>query len=519
MVFFSDIINSHCFSPEFSVYYLYKYFCTGCMGLYGAIFLLGGGTLQDLTYLALATIHCFPFLAGIIRRIRLLDFHKRETASFHAVEHTLVFCVSGSGRGSFVNERICVDRQFSFQKNHLLYWEPVSDAQLTSMTENLRLLLIEFAVMTPALDAPLPPNEITEAYFESSQPIRLQQLSINLPFSTVVEPYGFMGLCLQRILKAAKEQPAACPSIAEKLLPAFVIQWLRVSQSEIDGMLHEVDSIWVSSELSYHELLKAGQDIRISNVEIWNGHPHEGENSFLLGSFTVDDIFLADTWRGERWRTEESPVYGRCGALFTPESSPYSLLLFPAVKGTVLNLKPFRSTCYFRFFLRSNMPVQLGVAAYSCKCFRGVGYAFQYTTPGEWQEEIAPVLTSSQALRMSSHIDQAIEYIKAEYASPIRRRDIAQFAGIRPEYLSDLFRQQLGVSVTAYINKIRLLESLKLLEDTNLSIENIAFRVGFYDAVHFSKVFQKQYGVRPSVYRSRYLTEGKRRGDHADDKI
>lgn len=475
--------------------------------------------MQDLSYLALATIHCFPFLAATIRRIRLLDFHKRETADFHIAEHCLAFCVSGSGRGGFVNERICADRQFSFQKNHLLYWEPVGDVQLTSTTENLRLLLIEFAVMTPTLDEPLPPDEITEAYFERSQPVCSQQLSFNLPFSTVVEPYGFMGLCLQRILKAAKEQPASCPSIAEKLLPAFVIQWLRVSQSEIDGMLHEVDSIWVSSELSYHELLKAGQEIRISSVEIWNGHPHEGENSSLLGTFTVDDIFLADTWQGERWRIEDSPVCGRCGVLFTPESSPYSLLLFPTVKGTVLNLKPFRSTCYFRFFLHSNMPVQLGVAAYSCKCFRGVGYAFQYTTPGEWQEEITPVLTSSQALRMSSHIDQAIEYIKAEYANPIRRRDIAQFAGIRPEYLSDLFRQQLGTSVTAYINKIRLLESLKLLKKPSLSIEDIAFHTGFYDAVHYSKVFQKQYGMRPSVYRTRYLTEQKRRSGYADDEV
>ena len=479
----------------------------------------GGGTLQDFSYLALATIHCFPFLVGTIRRIRLLDFHKRETASFHIVEHTLVFCVSGNGRGSFVNERICADRQFSFQKNHLLYWEPLGDAQLIGTTDNLRLLLIEFVILAPALDAPLPPDKLTESYFQSGQTVRSQQLSINLPFSTAVKPYGFMDLCLQRILKAAKDQPSICISIAEKLLPSFVLEWLRVSQSEIDGMLHKVDSISVSSDMAYHEPLKAGQEIWLSSVEIWHGHPHEDKDSSLLGSFTVDDIFMGNIWQGEPWDLQESPVCGRCVHLSAPVSSLYSLLLFPAVKDIVLNLKPFRDACYFRFFFRSNMPIRLGVAAYSCKCFRGVGYTLAYETPGEWREEITPVLTSSQALQMSSHIDQAIEYIKAEYANPIRRQDIAQQAGIRPEYLSDLFRQQLGISVTAYIKKIRLLESLKLLEDTNLSIEDIAFRTGFYDSVHYSKVFQKQYGVRPAVYRSRYLNEGKRRGSHADDKV
>ena len=55
---------------------------------------------------------------------------------------------------------------------------------------------------------------------------------------------------------------------------------------------------------------------------------------------------------------------------------------------------------------------------------------------------------------------------------------------------------------SAYITKIRIESATTMLESTNLPIAQIAERTGFYDASHFSKVFESYYNLSPVAYRS-----------------
>ena len=475
--------------------------------------------MKDMSYLALGTTQCFPFLIGDIRRVARLGFRKREewTAAVHC--HTLLFCISGSAKGHFVNERIHADRKFSFKKNALLYLEPEGRFELTAMTDNLQLLLAEFFLNTPSVQEPFPPDHLSEQYLHSTQPRPVTSLSINLPFHTAIELGSFMGWYLNRLTAFASERSDTDIGPLNQLFPSLIIRWLRISQCEIDSMLHQVDSISVTSDMAYHEPLQPGQELCVSDVELWNGHPKYDPQSTLLGVFSTRDVFVSRSWTGTPAVCRESPVCGPYMSITAEKESTYSILIFPKVPGTTVNLKPFRDTCYFRFFFRSNRAFHVSIAAYSCRCFRGVGYVYAYTTPGEWAEEIAPVLSTYQSVRTSPYIDKAVEYVKTNYQNPIRRKDLAQYAGIRSEYLSDLFHQQLGISVTAYIHQVRLLESIKLLQSTSLPIEEIAFRTGFYDGTHYSKAFQKQYGLRPSVYRARYAHRGKEDTAYGSDTL
>lgn len=58
-----------------------------------------------------------------------------------------------------------------------------------------------------------------------------------------------------------------------------------------------------------------------------------------------------------------------------------------------------------------------------------------------------------------------------------------------------------GLSIASYINKVRLKKSFQLLKDSNLTISEIAFKVGFNDPAYFSKCFHKEYGQSPSSVR------------------
>lgn len=59
----------------------------------------------------------------------------------------------------------------------------------------------------------------------------------------------------------------------------------------------------------------------------------------------------------------------------------------------------------------------------------------------------------------------------------------------------------LDISITQFIRNIRLNEARRLLKETELTVSEIAYQVGFKDASHFSRVFNEHFGERPSVTR------------------
>jgi AraC-like DNA-binding protein len=67
------------------------------------------------------------------------------------------------------------------------------------------------------------------------------------------------------------------------------------------------------------------------------------------------------------------------------------------------------------------------------------------------------------------------------------------------------FKKLYGQSVIAHINELRVDKAEQLLQNTPLTITEIAFSVGFNDANYFSRVFRKKRGVSPQ--QTRTLTE------------
>ena len=68
-------------------------------------------------------------------------------------------------------------------------------------------------------------------------------------------------------------------------------------------------------------------------------------------------------------------------------------------------------------------------------------------------------------------------------------------------YLSTLFKKEMGVGFSDYLNEVRLKRSQDLLSSTGLSMVEIALRSGFESQSYFTKNFKKKYGMTPSQYR------------------
>lgn len=98
----------------------------------------------------------------------------------------------------------------------------------------------------------------------------------------------------------------------------------------------------------------------------------------------------------------------------------------------------------------------------------------------------------------------AIETISREYARPIRVEELAARVMMSPSHFTRLFRRHFGVSPYKYLRRVRIMAACDLLATTDLPINVISSRAGFYDASHFANEFHADRGMSPSVYRETF---------------
>lgn len=96
---------------------------------------------------------------------------------------------------------------------------------------------------------------------------------------------------------------------------------------------------------------------------------------------------------------------------------------------------------------------------------------------------------------------EAIHYIAEHYPKSLTTEDIALAGRRSASRLTHLFTDVLGVSVHAFINRVRVEVARSLLAGSRRPLADIAEDVGFSDASHLSRVFTCCEGVRPGEYR------------------
>lgn len=119
------------------------------------------------------------------------------------------------------------------------------------------------------------------------------------------------------------------------------------------------------------------------------------------------------------------------------------------------------------------------------------------------QEEIS-YCSALQRQRVSEPVRVAQEYVRAHIDRQISLDEVAARAFVSPGYFCTLFKERTGQNFSDYIIEMRVEEAKRLLRQTTHSINEVAELVGYSDARHFSKVFQKNVGVKPTAYRKIY---------------
>ena len=98
-----------------------------------------------------------------------------------------------------------------------------------------------------------------------------------------------------------------------------------------------------------------------------------------------------------------------------------------------------------------------------------------------------------------------VKYLQEHLSEEISLSVLAENFHLNAQYISQLFKSEIGVGFLCYLTNIRMEKAKKLLLSASFSISDIADRVGYGDYRVFTKVFKKTEGMTPSQYRREFL--------------
>jgi AraC-like DNA-binding protein len=107
-------------------------------------------------------------------------------------------------------------------------------------------------------------------------------------------------------------------------------------------------------------------------------------------------------------------------------------------------------------------------------------------------------------IKHSDIIHKTVDYIKENYMKKISLEDIADNIYMSRSYVSKIFNQEMNMSISTFINKIRIEKSKQFLADSSLSIAEIAVIIGFEDQSYFTKQFKLFTGLSPKKFKEKH---------------
>jgi two-component system response regulator YesN len=94
------------------------------------------------------------------------------------------------------------------------------------------------------------------------------------------------------------------------------------------------------------------------------------------------------------------------------------------------------------------------------------------------------------------------QYIQEHYAEQIELNTLAEIVYLTPTYVSKLFKQETGYTITDYITEVRLQHAKQLLtHQPHLKVQEISGQVGYADVAYFHKLFKRTIGITPSQFK------------------
>lgn len=111
-------------------------------------------------------------------------------------------------------------------------------------------------------------------------------------------------------------------------------------------------------------------------------------------------------------------------------------------------------------------------------------------------KDLEPISTREEII-----LDSVQEFIQKNYMKDLSLEAISRMACMNRFKFCRAFKKRYGQTLISYLNSIRLMKAVTILEKTNKNISETAFSVGYRNVSHFNRLFRAIYKVSPRDYR------------------
>jgi AraC-like DNA-binding protein len=102
----------------------------------------------------------------------------------------------------------------------------------------------------------------------------------------------------------------------------------------------------------------------------------------------------------------------------------------------------------------------------------------------------------------TARLNRVLDFINENCARDLRLRELAQVAGLSPNYFCGQFKQSTGMTAYQYVLHRRMERAKNYLRDPKFTLASVGAATGFVNQSHFTKVFRRLVGVTPAQFRA-----------------
>ncbi|GBF74391.1 DNA-binding response regulator [Paenibacillus sp. 598K] len=252
---------------------------------------------------------------------------------------------------------------------------------------------------------------------------------------------------------------------------------------------------WVADRIGHDELTSRadflGIDLSFEHYRVvrvtQEPPPRDGEATSGLMASAILNVF-EETMNG----------FGDCIAFRSLHGEPILLFGWNAVEsmdGDKLEERLEACSSNVKRYLKLDVSVVLGPVVNG---YRSV--ATSYREAFRTEEDFG---SASARETEAAHptVLKLIDYIDRNYAEEMSLKTLSDIFNLNAAYLGQLFRRTTGDMFSVYLNRMRIEQSKRLLEESHLKMGEIAAAVGFSNLQYFSNVFHKLVGIYPTEYK------------------
>lgn len=294
-----------------------------------------------------------------------------------------------------------------------------------------------------------------------------------------------MPICSARCIDAVQAQYSA----SSVNLPWYIAVGTPTQRlSALPGCFEEVSRLW-----AHRYILPAQHILTPETVDFLAGSGDGGELAKLDPAKVNPSLFLnfmQGGQAGEIPQFVEEFMQSVNGAL---NFSPFCQYLMLSIRFTAAEYARSLNVSHSEFLQE-------------LECLDMVGHAVTASELKHYMTEILRAsldwrdsLSGSQIRRL---LKQAASYIDRHFTEPdLSLNRIAREVNVSANYLSAVFSQEMGRTLTEYITGRRMERARELLRNTDQRSSEVALSVGYRDPRYFSALFKKRHGCTPRDYR------------------